>query len=154
MGQEMAWSPWDHVEPALVPVEEKAERLERIVRQSVQGWAAAAGRVVLGVSGGLDSSIVAACLAGPSRATTCVTLFTRDPAGDERDYARILCASLGLRLVELIVWYAAALGVGFAIEARLGQIQRQGWEFYVAMASLFLTWAFPGFVWRYLRRGA
>jgi hypothetical protein len=42
-----------------------------------------------------------------------------------------------------VVWYAAALGVGFAIEARLGQIQRQGWEFYVAMASLFLTLAFP-----------
>jgi Protein of unknown function (DUF2818) len=53
-----------------------------------------------------------------------------------------------------MVWYAASLGVGFAIEARLGQIQRQGWEFYVAMASLFLTLAFPGFVWRYLRRGA
>ena len=62
--------------------------------------------------------------------------------------------SLALRLVELVVWYGAALGVGFAIEARLGQIQRQGWEFYVAMASLFVTLAFPGFVWRYLRRGA
>ena len=62
--------------------------------------------------------------------------------------------SLGIRLLELLVWYGVVLGIGFAIEARLGQIQRQGWEFYVAMASLFLTLAFPGFVWRYLRRGA
>jgi hypothetical protein len=62
--------------------------------------------------------------------------------------------SFGIRLFELIVWYGAVLGIGFAIEARLGQIQRQGWEFYVVLASLFLTLAFPGFVWRYLRRGA
>lgn len=62
--------------------------------------------------------------------------------------------SLGWRVVELLVLYAAALGFGFALEARLGQIQPQGWEFYVALASLFLTLAFPGFVWRYLRRGS
>ena len=62
--------------------------------------------------------------------------------------------SFGIRLLELIVWYGVVVGIGFAIEARLGQIQRQGWEFYVAMASLFLTLAFPGFVWRYLRRRA
>ena len=61
---------------------------------------------------------------------------------------------LGWRLVELVVLYAVTLGVGFALEARIGQIQPQGWEFYVAMASLFLTLAFPGFVWRYLRRGS
>ncbi|MEO7008167.1 MAG: DUF2818 family protein [Caldimonas sp.] len=60
--------------------------------------------------------------------------------------------SLAWRLVELIVLYAATLGIGFALEAHLGQIQQQHWEFYAAMASLFLTFAFPGFVWRYLRR--
>ncbi|MDQ6680745.1 MAG: DUF2818 family protein [Pseudomonadota bacterium] len=62
--------------------------------------------------------------------------------------------SLGWRLLELVVLYGATLGVGFAIEARLGQIQKQGWEFYAALASLFLTLAFPGFIWRYLRRGS
>jgi hypothetical protein len=59
---------------------------------------------------------------------------------------------LAWRLAELLVLYAATLGVGFALEAHLGQIQPQHWEFYAAMASLFLTFAFPGFVWRYLRR--
>ncbi len=60
--------------------------------------------------------------------------------------------SMGWRLLELVLFYGLALGAGFALEARLGQIQRQGWEFYAAMVSLFLTFAFPGFVWRYLRR--
>ncbi len=58
----------------------------------------------------------------------------------------------GWRLVELGVLYAIVLAIGRALEARLGQNQPQPWEFYVAMASLFLTLAFPGFVWRYLRR--
>ncbi len=60
--------------------------------------------------------------------------------------------SLGWRLAELVILYGATIGIGLALEARLGQIQPQGWEFYAAMASLFLTLAFPGFVWRYLRR--
>jgi hypothetical protein len=59
---------------------------------------------------------------------------------------------LSWRLAELLVLYAATVGLGIAIEARLGQVQRQGWEFYAAFGSLFLTFAFPGFVWRYLRR--
>jgi hypothetical protein len=56
------------------------------------------------------------------------------------------------RLVELLLLGAATLGLGFALEARLGQRQAQGWEFYAALGFMFLTFAFPGFVWRYLRR--
>ncbi len=59
---------------------------------------------------------------------------------------------LGWRLMELVLLYALTLLIGRALEARLGQVQPQPWEFYIAMASLFLTLAFPGFVWRYLRR--
>ena len=57
------------------------------------------------------------------------------------------------RLLELLVMWGITLAVGFALEARAGQMQPQGWEFYAAMGFLFLTFAFPGFVWRYLRRG-
>jgi hypothetical protein len=60
--------------------------------------------------------------------------------------------AFGWRLVELALLYGLTLALGFALEARLGQRQPQGWEFYAAMASLFATLAFPGFVWRYLRR--
>jgi hypothetical protein len=59
---------------------------------------------------------------------------------------------LGWRLLELVMLYGLTLGFGFLVEAQLGQRQPQGWEFYAALASLFLTLAFPGFVWRYLRR--
>lgn len=60
--------------------------------------------------------------------------------------------SLAWRVAELLVLYGATLGIGFALEARLGQIYPQGWEFYAASLFMFLTLAFPGFVWRYLRR--
>lgn len=56
------------------------------------------------------------------------------------------------RLLELLVLWGLTLGLGFALEAREGQRQAQGWEFYAAALFLFVTLAFPGFVWRYLRR--
>ncbi|AKJ28441.1 DUF2818 family protein [Caldimonas brevitalea] len=60
--------------------------------------------------------------------------------------------ALALRLFELLVLFGAVLGLGFGLEARIGQRHAQGWEFYAVSACLFLTLAFPGFVWRYLRR--
>jgi hypothetical protein len=59
---------------------------------------------------------------------------------------------IGWRLLELVVLWGLTLAIGFALEARAGQIQAQGWEFYAALGFSFLTFAFPGFVWRYLRR--
>jgi Protein of unknown function (DUF2818) len=61
--------------------------------------------------------------------------------------------AFGWRLLELLVLFAAVLGLGFALEARIGQRHPQGWEFYAAAFAMYLTFAFPGFVWRYLRRG-
>ena len=59
---------------------------------------------------------------------------------------------LAWRLLELVAFAALSVGLGFAIENRIGQRQPQGWEFYAAFGCLFVTFAFPGFVWRYLRR--
>lgn len=58
--------------------------------------------------------------------------------------------TLLIRLVELVFFYFLAGGLGLLLEKRLGQIAPQGWEFYAVTGSLFLTFAFPGFVWRYL----
>ncbi len=60
--------------------------------------------------------------------------------------------SLWLRLLELLVLYFIIGGVGLWLEWQAGQIVRQGWEFYVVTTALFLTFAFPGFVYRYLFR--
>lgn len=57
---------------------------------------------------------------------------------------------LAVRLVELVVFYFLVGGLGLALEHRAGQIAPQGWEFYAVTGALFLTLAFPGFVWRYL----
>jgi Protein of unknown function (DUF2818) len=58
--------------------------------------------------------------------------------------------SLSLRLVELVFLYFLVGGIGLLLELRLGRISPQGWEFYAVTGALFLTFAFPGFVWRYL----
>jgi hypothetical protein len=58
--------------------------------------------------------------------------------------------SLGLRLGEMVVFYFLVGAMGLALEQSAGQIYPQGWEFYATTGTLFLTLAFPGFVYRYL----
>ncbi|APW38730.1 hypothetical protein RD110_17235 [Rhodoferax koreense] len=57
---------------------------------------------------------------------------------------------LALRLVELVVYYFVVGGLSLLIEQHAGQIAPQGWEFYAITGTLFVTLAFPGFVYRYL----
>jgi hypothetical protein len=57
---------------------------------------------------------------------------------------------LPVRLVELVLCYLLVGGMALLLEQRAGQIAPQGWEFYAITATLFLTLAFPGFVYRYL----
>jgi Protein of unknown function (DUF2818) len=58
--------------------------------------------------------------------------------------------NLAVRLVELVVLYLIVGGLALLLEQRLGQIAPQSWEFYAITGTLFITLAFPGFVWRYL----
>lgn len=62
--------------------------------------------------------------------------------------------SLVWRLLELLVYAGLVFGLGHALEGQLGQNSPQGWEFYAVGLLTFLTLAFPGFVWRHLRRNA
>lgn len=98
--QELCWSPWHHAANRDVESAEAAERLSQIVGDSISAWASTARPILLSISGGLDSSIVAACLARARAETVCLTMFTEDPSGDERSYARALCKRLGLPLIE------------------------------------------------------
>ena len=67
---------------------------------------------------------------------------------------RTAVKGLAWRLLELVLWYAFVIGVGMAMERAQGQNQPQRWEFCAVTAAMFLTLAFPGFVYRYLvRRG-
>ena len=65
-------------------------------------------------------------------------------------YAPKTPKNLAVRLAELVVWYLVIGAVGLLLEQRAGQIAPQGWEFYAITGALFITFAFPGFTWRYL----
>jgi hypothetical protein len=56
------------------------------------------------------------------------------------------------RLLELLVLYFLVGLVGYLLESRIGNVFAQGWEFYAVTGCLFLVLAFPGFVFRYLRK--
>ena len=56
------------------------------------------------------------------------------------------------RLLELVLLYFVVGALALLLEGRSGQIYPQGWEFYAITATLFVTLAFPGFVWRYLTK--
>ena len=58
--------------------------------------------------------------------------------------------NLGIRLLELVFFYFLVGGLGLLLEQRAGRIAPQAWEFYAITGTLFLTLAFPGFVYRYL----
>lgn len=53
-------------------------------------------------------------------------------------------------LLELLLLYGAVGLIGRMLEAQVGQVASQGWAFYVITGCLFLTFAAPGFVYRYL----
>lgn len=63
--------------------------------------------------------------------------------------------SFSWRLLELVVLFFAVGGIALLLEGKLGNIHPQNWEFYAVNASLFVVFAYPGFVYRYLwrRRG-
>ena len=65
--------------------------------------------------------------------------------------------ALPWRLLELVFFYGLVGVFAWGMEQSAGQAAPQGWEFYATTFCLFLTLAFPGFVYRYLlkhRRGA
>ena len=55
-------------------------------------------------------------------------------------------------LLELLVLYFIVGALAYALEAGIGNVFAQGWEFYAITGCLFLVLAFPGFVLRYLRK--
>jgi len=60
--------------------------------------------------------------------------------------------SFSLRGLELVVLYFAVGLLARAMEAHIGNVQSQRWEFYAISACMFLVFAYPGFVHRYMRR--
>ena len=62
--------------------------------------------------------------------------------------------SAWVRVLEFVIAYAIWILVGRLLEAQVGQVNKQGWQFYVVTFLLFIVAAFPAFAWRYLWRRA
>lgn len=77
--------------------------MRHAVAKCVQSWAMCRRSILHELSGGLDSSIVLACVAGAPSAPriACCTHVTESPDGDERRYARLMARHARVPLVEL-----------------------------------------------------
>lgn len=81
-----------------------SDRAVSALRDSVCSSIAAIGggfdNIVVGMSGGLDSSVVCAALAASGQRFTALTMYTDDPSGDERAYARLVATRTDAALLE------------------------------------------------------
>lgn len=99
-----AWNPWDFTPRSSEICDARVARqeLRRTVEMCVAEWAREFRHIAIGVSGGLDSSIVAACVHSAGVPLSCLTLATKDPSGDERTYARLVAGAFEATLTESI----------------------------------------------------
>ena len=97
------WTPADVCKAgAIEDPDEARAALRDVVKRCVRAWASSYDSIVQELSGGLDSSIVTACIAGAQTDTDvlCFHFFTETPQGDERAYARAAAGHSGYELVE------------------------------------------------------
>ncbi|MQP74294.1 asparagine synthase [Stenotrophomonas sp. MYb238] len=106
-----AWSPWDFVatDQRHVDPQEAARDIRTAVMSSVQALASNDKSLLLELSGGLDSSIVGACLPGSAARVACTSLTTEVPGADEHRYATQIADQLGVKLHAEILHLEDAL---------------------------------------------
>ncbi|WP_447726037.1 asparagine synthase-related protein [Sphingomonas koreensis] len=99
---EAVWSPWLAAarDRQLLDPREAIDRVRDTVLHTVAAFSSAHARVLLKLSGGLDSSIVAAALCEAGRGFDCLTLVTPNPSGDERHFAAMTAQATGAMLIE------------------------------------------------------
>lgn len=97
------WTPWAFATPErrVGDFNDAARLVRNAILQSVAAAVAPDARVALELSGGLDSSIVAAALALNGRSAIAINLSTPGAEGDERDYARAVSHQTGIPLFEM-----------------------------------------------------
>jgi len=96
------WSPW-HFASADHRIDDReaaTDSVRHAILSSVAELAAPFRTIMIELSGGLDSSIVAAALGAAGARCVAVNLRTPDAEGDERRYARAVAARTGHRLIE------------------------------------------------------
>ncbi|HWG87269.1 MAG TPA: asparagine synthase-related protein [Candidatus Acidoferrales bacterium] len=94
------WSPWNFVASSkrFSDPRDAADAIRSTVLSVVKAWADVDRTILLELSGGLDSSIVAVCLQAAGAHVTCCTLTTTVPGADERQYAGLMAKQLAAEL--------------------------------------------------------
>ncbi len=97
-----AWSPWTHAWPEdqISDMNAATEKLREALGSTLKAWSRCFSNPLLEISGGLDSSIVAAGLAENGGAR-CLTFGPAPGDSNELPWARAVTGHLGLELVEL-----------------------------------------------------
>ncbi|MEO1020429.1 MAG: asparagine synthase C-terminal domain-containing protein, partial [Pseudomonadota bacterium] len=87
---------------AIEDPDEARAAIGSVIRQCVHAWASGYDSILHELSGGLDSSIVAACLASGCHHSSilCFHYFTESSEGDERAFARATADGVGCELIE------------------------------------------------------
>lgn len=100
--RESLWSPWDFAaaERQITDPQEARDAVRRAVNEAVRGLVQPYRSALLELSGGLDSSVLAAALAASGAPAIAINLVTPGAEGDERSYARATATACGLALAE------------------------------------------------------
>jgi len=98
------WSPWDHACARThdATLDDAASVMRAVIDRTVRTTCADAADPVLLLSGGIDSSVLAAALRNAGCSFSAVTMVTRHKSGDERRYARAVAAAMGVRVIECL----------------------------------------------------
>ncbi|WP_232793194.1 asparagine synthase-related protein [Caulobacter hibisci] len=102
-GERLLWRPSVFVRTGADAPEHAPQTLASAIDGVVTALASAEGPAIAEISGGLDSSIVAAALqrTNPAKIKAWINYYVEDDGGDERAYARAAAAHLDLSLTEV-----------------------------------------------------
>ena len=90
------WSPWDHVQPR--PKVDFEDMLQRAIDKVVCAYARCFSSRILALSGGLDSSVLAASLARSNLPFSAFSYIDMSTDGNELPYAQMVCDAFGAPL--------------------------------------------------------
>jgi asparagine synthase (glutamine-hydrolysing) len=98
---QMLWQPLAMAHsPRELRNDQAADLLRSTVRDVTLAWASSHDTLLLRLSGGVDSSILASCLSGAGHDVVCVNYHSPGSDSDERGYARLAAARAGHDLIE------------------------------------------------------
>ncbi|MDF8333684.1 asparagine synthase-related protein [Novosphingobium cyanobacteriorum] len=144
----LRWSPWDWTtrDLEITEPETAASMLRTAIIEAVARLAPQNAPGLLELSGGLDSSVLAAALAEAHVRAHAATLVTAHAEGDERSYARQSAKATGVALDELDVPLNCALAARAPVRTARSGLPAILWGADAALARRARETAAPAFL--------